>query len=160
MTATVQGTITKGISSWKGNGSRVYDCDVCGSESMTSTDWRCSDNGSAVPPPFCYSQYTNNVLFLLREENRQESEWVEAVKERWWWGEKGVNELGIKDERGELKAALFVFSFTFLSFLWTSFLNKLRLETGRTNYRTTTACRDFRWVPSEKCKQITLECVY
>ena len=59
-------------------------------------------------------------------------------------GEKGVNGLGIKDERGELKAALFVFSFTFLSFLWTSFLNKLRLEKGRTNYSTTTACRDFR----------------
>jgi len=56
---------------------------------------------------------------------------VEAVKERWWWEEEVVNGLGIKDERGELKAALFVFSFTFLSFLWTSFLNKLRLEKGK-----------------------------
>ena len=84
---------------------------------------------------------------------------MEVVKERWLGG-GGVNGLGIKDERGELKAALFVFSFTFLSFLWTSFLNKLRLEKGRTNYSTTTACRDFRVVPSEKCKQIRLECVY
>jgi hypothetical protein len=31
--------------------------------------------------------------------------------------EEGVNGLGIKDEQGELKASLSLFSFTFLSFL-------------------------------------------
>jgi len=82
-------------------------------------------------------------FFCEKRIDRRANEWKQ-LKRDGGGGEEVVNGLGIKDERGELKAALFVFSFTFLSFLWTSFLNKLRLEKGRTNYSTTTACRDFR----------------
>lgn len=56
---------------------------------------------------------------------------------------EGVNGLGIKDEHRELKASPSLFSSTFLSFHWTSFLNKLRLERGRTNCDTISVCRDF-----------------
>lgn len=73
---------------------------------------------------------------------------------------EGVNGLGIKDEHRELKASLSLFSSTFLSFHWTSFLNKLRLEKGKDKLRHHFCVSRFRGEPSEKCKQITLECVY
>jgi hypothetical protein len=68
-----------------------------------------------------YYKYRNDVLLLQEkgEERERENEWKQLKRNG--GRTEGVNGLGIKDERGELKASLSLFSFTFLSFLWTSF---------------------------------------
>jgi hypothetical protein len=73
---------------------------------------------------------------------------------------EGVNGLGIKDGHRQLKHLFPYFLPHSSHFTARRFGINSDWKRGRTNCNTISVCRDFGGEPSEKCKQITLECVY